>query len=175
MKLQDLRPDAGSRKSRTRVGRGISAGKGKTAGRGTKGQGARSGGGKGPFFEGGQLPLVRRLPFKRGFTNLFRIEYQEVKVQDLNTLEAGTVVTPALLAELGFIREANEPLVVLGNGELETKLTVKAHRFTKSAVEKIEKAGGTTETLELKLKGALATVKKLPKDQLAKLYGEDSE
>ncbi|MBZ0297942.1 MAG: 50S ribosomal protein L15 [Anaerolineae bacterium] len=172
MKLHDLQPAEGSKKPRTRVGRGISAGKGKTAGRGTKGQGARSGGGKGRYFEGGQLPLVRRLPFKRGFTNVFRIEYQEVKVERLNELDAGTVVTPAFLAERGFVREANRPVVILGNGELSKKLTVQAHRFTKSAQEKIEAAGGSVEQLEVKLKGAHATVKLLPKEKLAEIYGE---
>lgn len=172
MKLHDLQPAEGSKKKRTRVGRGISAGKGKTAGRGTKGQGARAGGGKGPYFEGGQLPLVRRLPFKRGFTNIFRIEYQEVKVERLNELEDGTVVTPRLLAELGWVREEDRPVVILGNGDLSKKLTVQAHRFTKSALEKIEAAGGSTEKLELKLTGARATVKLLPKEQLAKIYGE---
>jgi large subunit ribosomal protein L15 len=165
MKLHDLQPAPGSKKKRTRVGRGISAGKGKTAGRGTKGQGARSGGVKPPYFEGGQLPLVRRLPFKRGFNNIFRIKYQEVNVQDLQVFDAGTTVTPALLAERGLIRDGAKPVVILGNGDLGKKLTVQAHRFTKSATEKIGTAGGSTEPLELKLKGALATVKLLPKDQ----------
>lgn len=172
MKLHDLKPDEGSKKKRTRVGRGIAAGKGKTAGRGTKGQGARSGGGKGPYFEGGQLPLVRRLPFKRGFTNVFRIEYQEVNVERLNDLDEGTVVTAALLAEKGLVREADRPVVILGDGDLTKKLTVQAHRFTKSAQEKIEKAGGSIEKLELKVTGAHATVKLLTKEQLAKIYGE---
>lgn len=174
MKLHDLQPAEGSKKKRTRVGRGISAGKGKTVGRGTKGQGARSGGGKGPYFEGGQLPLVRRLPFKRGFTNIFRIEYQEVNVGRLNDLASGTEVTPALLAELGLIRDADRPVVILGNGELTTQLTVKAHRFTKGAARKIEAAGGTMETLPLKLTGARATVKLLPKAKLAEMFGEGS-
>lgn len=173
MKLHDLQPADGSKKKRTRVGRGISAGKGKTAGRGTKGQGARSGGGKGPYFEGGQLPLVRRLPFKRGFTNIFRIEYQEVNVARLNDLENGTEVTPALLAELGFVREADRPVVILGNGDLTKKLSIKAHRFTKGAAQKIEAAGGTMETLPLKLVGAHATVKLLPKTKLAEMFGEE--
>jgi large subunit ribosomal protein L15 len=170
MKLHDLQPAEGSKKKRIRVGRGISAGRGKTSGRGTKGQGSRSGGKKGPYFEGGQLPLVRRLPFKRGFTNIFRIEYQEVNVSKLNDLDAGTVVTPALLAEAGLVRDADKPVVILGEGELTKKLTVHAHRFTKSAAQKIEAAGGSMETLEIKLKGALATVKRLTKEQLAKYY-----
>ncbi len=172
MKLHDLKPDKGAKKKPNRVGRGISAGQGKTAGRGTKGQGARTGGGKGPYFEGGQLPLVRRLPFKRGFTNVFRIEYQEVKLEDLNDLDNGTEVTPALLAEMGLVREADRPVVVLGNGELSKKLTIRAHRFTKSAQSKIEAAGGSVEKLELKLTGALATIKLLPKAKLAEIYGE---
>jgi len=170
MKLHDLRPDKGSTKKRTRVGRGIAAGKGKTAGRGTKGQGARSGGGKGPYFEGGQLPLVRRLPFKRGFTNLFRIEYQEVNVESLELhFENSDVVTAADLAAKRLIRDANDPVVILGQGELSKKLTVKAHRFSKSAIEKIEKVGGSVEKLELLLTGARATIKKLPKAQIEAL------
>ena len=173
MKLHDLKPAAGSKKSRTRVGRGISAGKGKTAGRGTKGQGARSGGGKGPYFEGGQLPLVRRLPFKRGFTNIFRIEYQEVNVERLEAiLEDGMDVTPQLMEEKGLIRNASEPVVILGRGELTKKLTVHAHRFTKSANEKILAAGGAANLIAIKVKGARATVKKLPKAELAKLRDE---
>jgi len=164
MKLHDLRPDPGSRKKRTRVGRGISAGKGKTAGRGTKGQNARTGGGKAPYFEGGQLPLVRRLPFKRGFTNLFRIEYQEVNIADLaEAFKSGAEVTPEALAEAGLIKKVDQPVVVLGDGELKAKLQVSAHRFTTSAREKIEGAGGSVTQVELTLRGAHATIKKLPK------------
>ena len=170
MKLHDLRPAKGSTKARKRVGRGISAGQGKTAGRGTKGQGARAGGGKGAYFEGGQLPLVRRLPFKRGFTNIFRIEYQEVNVDDLaRVFSDGEAVTPDTMAEKGLIHKAEEPVVILGRGELAVKLIVEAHRFSKSAQEKIEQAGGSVHQLELLLTGAHATVKKLPKDQIAKL------
>ncbi|GAB1422450.1 50S ribosomal protein L15 [Anaerolineales bacterium] len=170
MKLQDLKPTPGSTRKRIRVGRGIAAGKGKSAGRGTKGQGARSGGGKGPYFEGGQLPLVRRLPFKRGFTNLFRIPYQEVKVEALEALfEAGATVNPEALAEVGLIRNADQPVVILGNGDLSKKLTIQAHRFTTSAGEKIEKAGGTAEKLELLLTGARATVKRPRKVDIDKL------
>ena len=170
MKLHDLKPAPGSTKKRTRVGRGISAGKGKTAGRGHKGQGARSGGGKGPYFEGGQLPLVRRLPFKRGFTNIFRIEHQEVNVDFLEArFDDGDTVTPQTLFDNGLVRDADKPVAILGRGDLSKKLTVHAHRFTKSAQEKITGAGGSTETLELKLKGALATVKKLRREDLAKL------
>jgi len=170
MKLHDLRPDEGAKKNRKRVGRGISAGQGKTAGRGTKGTGARRGGGKGPYFEGGQLPLVRRLPFKRGFNNIFRIEYQEVNLDTLaERFAAGDTVTPETLAEKGLIRKAEQPVVILGRGELNIKLAVKAHRFSKSAQEQIEKAGGSVETIEPMLTGAFATVKKLRKEQIAKL------
>jgi large subunit ribosomal protein L15 len=173
MKLHDLRPDKGAKKRKTRVGRGISAGKGKTAGRGMKGQGARSGGGKGPYFEGGQLPLVRRLPFKRGFTNIFRIEYQEVNVDFLDKrFEDGEEVTPQTLAERGLVRDADKPIVIMGRGELSKKLTVHAQRFTKSAAEKIDKAGGSTTVIPLKITGALATVKKLRKEDLEKLQNE---
>lgn len=173
MKLHDLKPTPGSKKKKTRVGRGISAGKGKTAGRGTKGQGARSGGGKGPYFEGGQLPLVRRLPFKRGFTNIFRIEHQEVNIEFLERrFESGETVTPTLLAERGLIRDALEPVVILGRGDLSKNLNVRAHRFTKSAAEKISNAGGTTEVLPLKITGARATVKKMRRVDLEKLHNE---
>ncbi len=176
MKLHDLRPDKGATKPRKRVGRGISAGQGKTAGRGTKGQGARSGGGKGAYFEGGQLPLVRRLPFKRGFTNIFRVEYQEVNVDDLARIFSdGDTVTPQALAAAGLIKKADEPVAVLGRGELGARLTVSAHRFTKSAQEKIEAAGGSVQTLELLLSGARATVKKLRKDQLSKLRAQQGQ
>jgi len=149
MKLHDLRPAAGSQKRRKRVGRGVAAGQGKTAGRGTKGQGARSGGGKGPYFEGGQLPLVRRLPFKRGFTNIWRVEYTEVNLDRLNKFETGAQVSPEALYEAGIIKSANKPVVILARGDLDRKLTVKAHRFSTSARAKIEAAGGTVEVLPL--------------------------
>jgi large subunit ribosomal protein L15 len=174
MKLHDLKPTPGSKSRRKRVGRGIAAGQGKTAGRGQKGQGARSGGGKGPYFEGGQLPLVRRLPFKRGFTNIFRIEHQEVNLDRIEErFDAGTEVTPESLAEKRLIRDADKPVVILGRGELSKKLTLRAHRFTKSASEKVLAAGGTAEVLPLRLKGARATVKKLRKEDLAKLRSEE--
>jgi large subunit ribosomal protein L15 len=173
MKLHDLKPAPGSRTKKTRVGRGISAGKGKTAGRGTKGAGARgSSARKGAYFEGGQLPLVRRLPFKRGFNNIFRTQYQEVNVAQLDALDAGTAVTPELLAENGWIRDALKPVVILGGGDLSKKLTVSAHRFTKSAVEKIEKAGGSTQVIAQKITGARVTIKLLPREKLAKLNAE---
>lgn len=167
MKLHDLRPDEGATKKRTRVGRGYAAGKGKTAGRGTKGQGARTGGGKSPYFEGGQLPLVRRLPFKRGFTNIFRIEYQEVNVDELEGFGKGSEVTPETLAEARLIKHADRPVVVLGRGEVSQGLTVKAHRFSKNAQAKIEAAGGSVEVLPLSVTGPRATVRKLRKEQLA--------
>ncbi len=169
MKLHELQPDPGSRKRARRVGRGISAGQGKTAGRGTKGQKARPGGGKPPYFEGGQLPLVRRLPFKRGFTNIFRVEYQEVSIQKLaDVFKSGTEVTPLALKERRLIDDPEKPIVILGDGELKAKLIVSAHRFTKSAREKIEQVGGRVNELKLAVTGARATVKLLPKAQRAK-------
>ena len=170
MKLHDLQPDPGSKKKRDRVGRGMGSGSGKTAGRGTKGQGARGGKGKGARFEGGQLPLVRRLPFKRGFNNIFKIVYQPVNLAFLSDLKAGTEVTPALLEQLGYIADSSKPVVILGDGDLKVALKVSAHRFSKSATEKIVAAGGSTSVIELRVKGALATVKLLKKDQLARLY-----
>jgi large subunit ribosomal protein L15 len=170
MRLDDLKPDAGSRRRRIRVGRGISAGRGKYAGRGIKGQGARAGGKKRHYFEGGQLPLVRRLPFKRGFTNIFRIEYQEVNVDQLNDrFEAKADVTPAALVAAGLIRDENQPIALLGRGELSKVLTVQAHRISKSAEEKITKAGGSVKKLELLLTGSAATVKKPRKEDIAAL------
>lgn len=148
MQLHDLRPDSGSKKKRKRVGRGISAGQGKTAGRGTKGQNARSGGGKGKYFEGGQLPLARRLPFKRGFTNIRKIYYKPVNLGSLNEIDFGDIeVTPEVMATVGLIKKPTDPVVILGDGELDAKLTVKAHRFSESARSKIEAAGGTVEVL----------------------------
>ncbi len=178
MRLHDLKPDPGSRKKRRRAGRGIAAGRGKTAGRGHKGQDFRAGGGKGPYFEGGQLPLVRRMPFKRGFNNIFRIEYEEVNVGRLNDhagVADGADLTPAALAQLGLIRDATDPVVIMGHGELTKQLHISAHRFTKSAVQKIEAAGGSTTVLELTVKGARATVKKLKKEELARLRAADDD
>lgn len=151
MELHDLRPALGSRKKRKRVGRGTGSGHGKTAGRGMKGQNARSGGGKGPYFEGGQLPLVRRLPFRRGFTNIHRIEYKPVNLGRLqeNFGESGQEITPETLVEAGITKRSDKAIAILGDGELTTALTVKAHRFSKSAQEKIEAAGGTVEVLPL--------------------------
>lgn len=176
MKLHDLKPAPGSRKRKKRVGRGISAGQGKTAGRGTKGQNARSGGGKPPYFEGGQLPLVRRLPYKRGFTNIFRVEYQEVNVEFLNdNFGHHSTITPTELMEVGLIRKKDEPVVILGRGDLRKKLTVYAHRFSRSAQDKITAAGGEFILIPQPVQGARATVKRLPKVQLEELYRQSIE
>jgi large subunit ribosomal protein L15 len=150
MKLHDLRPNVGSKKKRKRVGRGIAAGQGKTAGRGTKGQGARSGGGKGIYFEGGQLPLARRLPYKRGFTNIRKVYYKAVNLKSLAEIDfEGIDVTPEVMSAIGLIKKPTDPVVILGDGDLNAALTVKAHRFSASAKEKIEAAGGTIEVLSL--------------------------
>lgn len=147
MKLHDLRPAEGSKKRRRRVGRGIAAGQGKTAGRGTKGQKARTGSGIKPYFEGGQLPLVRRLPHTRGFTNIFRQPYDVVNLQALNDkFDANSEVTPELLVERGLVASGDR-VKVLGHGELGKALTVKAHAFSSSAKEKIAAAGGKAEEI----------------------------
>lgn len=147
MKLHELHPAEGAKKKRKRVGRGIAAGQGKTAGRGTKGQSARSGGGVRPYFEGGQLPLVRRLPHKRGFTNIFKVRYTPVNLDRLDVFAAGEEVSPVTLAEAGIIKSSRETVAILGRGELDRPLAVKAHRFSASAWEKILEAGGTVEVL----------------------------
>ncbi len=150
MKLHELRPAPGSTKSRKRVGRGHSAGGGKTAGRGTKGQGARSGGGKGPYFEGGQLPLVRRLPFARGvgFTNIWRIEFVPINLGRLNQyFEANDEVSLETLQNAGIVKKSAKAVAILADGELEKPLTIKAHRISKAARAKIEAAGGKYEIL----------------------------
>lgn len=146
MKLHELKPVEGSRKAQKRVGRGTGSGLGKTAGRGQDGQGSRSGGGKRPGFEGGQMPLYRRLP-KRGFTNIFAKQIVEVNVERLNIFENGTEVTEALLKEHGIISKTLDGVKILGNGELTKSLTVKVSRFSKSAQEKIEAAGGKVEVI----------------------------
>ncbi len=149
MKLNELWPAEGAHKKPTRAGRGISAGRGKTAGRGQKGQRARSGGTKRPYFEGGQLPLVRRLPGLGGFTNIWRIAYEPVNVGALNGFEPGTEVTPELMLAAGLIRSFARPVKVLGDGTLDRALTVKAHKFSATARAKILAAGGTVEELAL--------------------------
>ena len=146
MKLHELQPAPGSRKERTRVGRGIGSGKGTTSGRGQKGQNARSGGGVRLGFEGGQTPLFRRLP-KRGFTNINRKEYAIVNLDKLNRFEDGTEVTPELLLETGVISKLKSGVKILGKAQIEKKLTVKAHKFSASAKEAIEAAGGKTEVI----------------------------
>jgi large subunit ribosomal protein L15 len=146
MKLHELKPAAGSKKSAKRVGRGNGSGLGKTAGRGHNGQNSRSGGGTRPGFEGGQMPLYRRLP-KRGFTNIFAKEYVEVNVSRLNIFEDGTEITPELLKANGVISKIKDGVKVMGNGDLERKLVVKATKFTKGAVEKIESIGGKVEVI----------------------------
>lgn len=146
MILHELQPAEGSRHTRKRIGRGIGSGTGKTAGKGHKGQNARSGGGVRLGFEGGQNPLYRRLP-KRGFTNISRKEFAIVSLDALNRFEEGTVVTPELLKETGVISALRDGVKVLANGELTVKLTVKAHKFSGAAAEKIAQVGGTTEVI----------------------------
>ena len=145
--LHELKPGKGARHRPKRVGRGIGSGHGKTAGRGTKGQKARSGGAKGPGFEGGQMPLQRRIP-KRGFTNApFRKEYAVVNVEALNRFEPGTEVTPELLQERGIVKDARDGIKILGDGDLKVALTVRAHKFSESARAKIGQAGGRAEVI----------------------------
>ncbi|EMD1106257.1 50S ribosomal protein L15 [Listeria innocua] len=146
MKLYELKPSEGSRKERNRVGRGTGSGNGKTSGRGHKGQKARSGGGVRLGFEGGQLPLFRRIP-KRGFTNINRKEFAIVNLDVLNRFEDGTEVTPELLIETGIIRNEKSGIKILSDGNIEKKLTVKANKFSAAAKEAIEAAGGKTEVI----------------------------
>ena len=147
MKLHTIHPAEGATTTKKRVGRGIGSGLGKTSGKGHKGQNARSGGGVRPGFEGGQLPLFRRLP-KRGFTNAkFKTEYAVINLSDLNRFEDGAVVTPELLKEMGLVKQQLDGIKVLGNGSLEKKLVVKAHKFSNVAKEQIEKLGGKAEVL----------------------------
>ena len=146
MKLHELKPVEGARKDGFRLGRGQGSGNGKTAGKGHKGQKARSGGMGKLGFEGGQTPLARRLP-KRGFTNINRKEFAVINVSQLNNFADGAEVTPAVLKEMGLVKNAKDGIKVLGEGELEKKLTVKAHKFSKSALARIEKAGGVAEVL----------------------------
>lgn len=147
MKLHTLKPAPGSRHSRKRLGRGTATGQGKTAGRGQDGQKSRSGGGVRPGFEGGQMPLARRIP-KRGFSNAkFKKEYAIVNVDRLNVFEDGTEVTPELLIETGIVSNPKAGIKILGNGELEKQLTVKANKISKSAAEKIASKGGSSEVI----------------------------
>jgi len=146
MKLHELQPAAGSTTAAKRLGRGSGSGLGKTSGKGHKGAKARSGGGKRPGFEGGQMPLYRRIP-KRGFTNIFGTDYETVNVERLEVFENGTVVTAELLKEAGIIKTVRDGVKILGDGELTKKLTVQAAKFTASAKEKIEAVGGTAEVI----------------------------
>jgi large subunit ribosomal protein L15 len=146
MKLHELKAAEGSRKERKRKGRGIGSGNGKTAGKGHKGQNARSGGGVRLGFEGGQTPLFRRLP-KRGFTNINRKDYAIVNLDTLNLFEDGTEVTPALLLETGVVSKEKAGIKILAKGSIEKKLTVKAHKLSSTAKEAIEAAGGNTEVI----------------------------
>ena len=146
MKLNSIVAPVGAKHDRKRVGRGVGSGLGKTSGKGHKGQNARSGGGVALGFEGGQMPLWRRLP-KRGFKNVNHVTYATINVSELNRYENGTVVTPALLKEDGLLKKEYDGLKVLGNGKLEKSLTVSAHKFSNSAKEAIEQAGGKVEVL----------------------------
>lgn len=146
MKLHELNAPAGTSRNRKRRGRGTATGQGKTGGRGMNGQKSRSGGGVRLGFEGGQMPLYRRIP-KRGFTNIFGTTYTTFNVEDLNRFEEGTEVTPAMLVELGVLKQVKDGVKILGDGELKKSLTVKAHKFSKTAVEKIEAAGGKAEVI----------------------------
>ena len=147
MKLHTMYPAEGATKTRKRVGRGIGSGLGKTSGKGHKGQNARSGGGVRPGFEGGQLPLYRRLP-KRGFSNaLFKTRYATINLSDLNKFEDGAVITPELLKEMGLVKKQLDGIKVLGNGKLEQKLTIQAHKFSASALEKIKESGSKAEVI----------------------------
>jgi len=146
MKLNELFPAKGSRKSRKRLGRGVGSGRGKTAGRGTKGHNSRSGGGVRPGFEGGQMPLHRRLP-KRGFTNIFRKKFVEINLRDLSDLESGSTVDEAALIRCGLVKGKRDGIKLLGQGEVKNPLSVRVNRVSKKAREKIEAAGGTVEVI----------------------------
>jgi len=148
MLAHELKPPKGARHARKRVGRGNATGQGTYSGRGLKGQKSRSGRKPRRFFEGGQTRLIKRLPFRRGFTNPFRVEYSPVNLKDLQQLDAGTEVTPELLKEKGVLRSLRKPVKVLANGELNKPLTVRAHKFSMTAREKIEAAGGSAVEIQ---------------------------
>ncbi len=147
MMEHQIAPSKGARKNRKRIGRGDAAGQGSTAGRGNKGQNSRSGGGVSPWFEGGQLPLIKGLPMKRGFHNPFKTYYSLIKIETLETFEAGERITPELLLERGYLRNLNLPVKIVGDGEISKALTVVASKFTQSARAKIEEAKGTAEEI----------------------------
>ncbi|MBE9524525.1 MAG: 50S ribosomal protein L15 [Chloroflexi bacterium] len=149
MKLHDLKPNEGAKKKRKRVGRGIAAGQGKTAGRGTKGQKARSGGGTSLQHQGGNLPFFRRLPFKRGFTPPNQVAYNEINLYQLEGFKAGSDVNPESLSGLRMLRNTSNPIVILGEGDIKVALNVRVHRVSKSARAKIESAGGSVEIIAL--------------------------
>jgi len=149
MKLHDLKPNKGAKKRRKRVGRGIAAGQGKSAGRGTKGQKARSGGGTSLQHQGGNLPFFRSLPFKRGFTPPHRIGYNEINLYQLEGFKAGSDVNPETLFGLRMLKNTNNPIVILGEGEIKVALNVRVHRVSKAARAKIESAGGSVEIIAL--------------------------
>lgn len=146
MKLNELSPPKGSRRPRKRVGRGVGSGKGKTAGRGTKGHNSRSGGGVRPGFEGGQMPLHRRLP-KRGFTNIFKNKIARINIRDLSRFESGSIVDEATLVRVGLVKGRRDGIKLLGQGDIDIPLTVKVNRASKGAVEKIVAAGGKVEVV----------------------------
>lgn len=146
MKLEELKPLAGAKKKSKRVGRGPGSGLGKTSGKGHKGQKARSGGVKGPGFEGGQMPLQRRLP-KRGFVNIFRKEYAVVNVGELERIGGKEPITPDLVLKTGLVKDLKDGLKILGTGDVKAGLVVRAHKFSKSAADKIQAAGGKAEVI----------------------------
>jgi large subunit ribosomal protein L15 len=146
--MHELKAPEGATREHKRIGRGHGSGKVKTGGKGTKGQNARAGGGVPPYFEGGQLPLIRKLPYRRGFRNPFRVPFREVNVRDLANFPSGSTVGPEEFETAGVLRGKTGPVKVLGQGELSVKLTVRAHKFSAGAQEKIRSAGGVTETIE---------------------------
>ena len=148
MKQHELGPSTGARHKRKRIGRGLGSGHGRTAGKGSKGQLARAGRHIRPGFEGGQNPLIKRLPEKRGFTNIFRVEYDTINITVLNRFEANSEVTPQRFVEEGLVKSLRKPIKILGNGELLKPLTVSAHKFTQTARSKIEAAGGMVEEID---------------------------
>ncbi|MFN8633360.1 MAG: 50S ribosomal protein L15 [Chloroflexota bacterium] len=147
MKLHELAPPDGAHRRRRRIGRGLGSGRGTTAGKGQKGQKARAGGGVSPHFEGGQLPLVKKLPYRRGFNNVNRVEYQAINLSDLAKFPSGAAIDVAALIGAGLLKNDRERVKVLGTGELDRPLTITAHKFSASARQKIEGAGGTCNVL----------------------------